>query len=175
MAYAAVFNPFRPAPAPTTAVSAALPAQKTDAPAAALPTGQATQTVAASLPQKKEQETAGAAEQRRNEAPAQKPPASKKGEPSKAEQAQSQRKPEAASKETKETAKKAAAGETTEGGGYVVNVLVQVNRGRVISARVIDSRPSAGAYEAAAVSKARQRQYPENFTGGERLRIVVRQ
>ncbi len=76
----------------------------------------------------------------------------------------------AASKETK----KAAAGEGPEG-GYVVNVLVQVRDGRVTSARVIDSRPSASAYEAVAVSKAKQRRYPENFTGGERLRIVVRQ
>ena len=177
MAYAAVFNPFQPAPATLTkAASAAPPAQKTDAAAAAVPGVQAGQTAAAALPQKKEPETTGAAEPRRGDAPAPKPPASKKAEPSKAEQAQSQRQAQqAASREAKATAKKAAASETTEEGGYVVNVLVQVNRGRVISARVIDSRPSASAYEAAAVSKARQRQYPENFTGGERLRIVVRQ
>jgi Domain of unknown function (DUF4388) len=171
MAYAVVLNPFQPAPAATT--STAPPAQKIDAPPAA-PNVQATQTVSAALPTKKEQQEAAGAEQRRNDASAQKPSAAKKTETAKAEPTQSQRQPRAASKETKET-KKAAAGEATEGGGYVVNVLVQVNRGRVTSARVIDSRPSASAYEAAALGKARQRQYPENFTGGERLRIVVKQ
>jgi len=170
MAYAAVFGPFRPQPA--TPPSAVLAAQKTDTPPSPAPSVQAAQTVAAAaLPQQKGEDAAGGVEQRRNEAPAPKPSASKKAEPSRAEQAQSQKQSQAASKETK----KAGAGEATEGDGYVVNVLVQVNNGRVISARVIDSRPSASAKEAVALSKARQREYPENFTGGERLRIVVRQ
>lgn len=167
MAAQAIFNPFRPEPATTSA--AAPPAPKTDAPSSA-PNALAAQTVAAALPLKKEPEAAGGVTERKVDAPAPKPPASKKAEAAKAEQAQSQKQALAASKETK----KAVASRTPEG-GYIVNVLVQVKDGRVTSARVIDSRPSASAYEAVAVSKARQRRYPENFTGGERLRIVVKQ
>ncbi len=170
LAAQAIFFPTKPEPAPatTTTSAAALPAPKTDAPASE-PSVTAAQTVAAAaaLPSKKGPESAAGVE-RRNDA--QKASAVKKTELSKAEQSQSQRQAQAASKETKKTA-----GETSDGSGYIVNVLVQVKDGRVTSARVIDSRPSAGAYEATALAKARQRQYPENFTGGERLRIVVRQ
>jgi hypothetical protein len=177
MAAQAIFNPTRPEPAPaTTTTSAAAPptqpAQKADALTAAEANVPAAQTAAATttaLASKKGPEAAAAGVERRNDA--QKPLTGKKAETPKAEQAQSQRQAQAASKETR----KAAASETSEQGGYVVNVLVQVRDGRVTSARVIDSRPSASAYEAVALSKARQRQYPENFTGGERLRIVVRQ
>ena len=57
---------------------------------------------------------------------------------------------------------------------YVVEVLVEVKAGRVADARVWNPRPGAGAYEAVALQMARERRYPESFTGGERLRIRVK-
>jgi hypothetical protein len=59
-------------------------------------------------------------------------------------------------------------------GEYVVQVLVEVKDGRVMSARVWNPRPGAGAYEAVALRMAKERRYPESFTGGERLRIRVK-
>jgi Domain of unknown function (DUF4388) len=64
-------------------------------------------------------------------------------------------------------------GVTVPRGVYVVQVLVEVKDGRVIDARVWNPRPGAGAYEAVALKMARERRYPESFTGGERLRIRV--
>jgi hypothetical protein len=58
---------------------------------------------------------------------------------------------------------------------YVVQVLVEVKDGRVVDARVWNPRPGAGAYEAVALKMARERRYPESFTGGERVRIRVAQ
>jgi hypothetical protein len=58
-------------------------------------------------------------------------------------------------------------------GEYVVQVLVEVKDGRVADARVWNPRPGAGAYEAAALKMARERRYPESFSGAERLRIRV--
>ena len=57
---------------------------------------------------------------------------------------------------------------------YVVEVLVEVKAGRVTDARVWNPRPGASAYEAVALRMARERRYPEGFTGGERLRIRVK-
>jgi hypothetical protein len=57
---------------------------------------------------------------------------------------------------------------------YVVEVLVEVKAGRVTDARVWNPRPGGGAYEAVALQMARERRYPEGFTGGERLRIRVK-
>ncbi|HEX8286010.1 MAG TPA: DUF4388 domain-containing protein [Pyrinomonadaceae bacterium] len=57
---------------------------------------------------------------------------------------------------------------------YVVEVLVEVKAGRVTDARVWNPRPGAGTYEAVALGMARERRYPEGFTGGERLRIRVK-
>ena len=57
---------------------------------------------------------------------------------------------------------------------YVVQVLVEVKGGRVTDARVWNPRPGAGAYEAVALRMARERRYPEGFTGGERLKISVK-
>ena len=59
-------------------------------------------------------------------------------------------------------------------GGLVVQVLVEVENGRVVDARVWNPRPGAGPYEAVALRMARERRYPETFTGGERLRIRVK-
>jgi ABC-type microcin C transport system duplicated ATPase subunit YejF len=59
-------------------------------------------------------------------------------------------------------------------GGYVVQVLVEVENGRVTDARVWNPRPGAGAYEEVALRMARERRYPESFSGGERLRIRVK-
>ncbi len=57
---------------------------------------------------------------------------------------------------------------------YVIEVLVEVKAGRVTDARVWNPRPGASAYEAVALGMARERRYPESFTGGERLRIRVK-
>jgi hypothetical protein len=67
-----------------------------------------------------------------------------------------------------------AAGLQAPRGEYVVQVLVEVKDGRVTDARVWNPRPGAGAYEAVALKMARERRYPEGFTGGERLRIRVK-
>lgn len=65
-------------------------------------------------------------------------------------------------------------GVTMARGGYVVQVLVEVKNGRVTDARVWNPRPGAAVYEAVALRMARERRYPENFTGGERLKIIVK-
>lgn len=65
-------------------------------------------------------------------------------------------------------------GVTLARGGYVVQVLVEVKNGRVTDARVWNPRPGASVYEAVALRMARERRYPENFTGGERLKIIVK-
>jgi hypothetical protein len=57
---------------------------------------------------------------------------------------------------------------------YVVEVLVEVKAGRVTDARVWNPRPGAKEHEAVALRMARERRYPEGFTGGERLRIRVK-
>ncbi|HEV3468005.1 MAG TPA: DUF4388 domain-containing protein [Pyrinomonadaceae bacterium] len=67
-----------------------------------------------------------------------------------------------------------AAGLQAPRGEYVVQVLVEVKDGRVTDARVWNPRPGAGAYEAVALKMARERRYPESFSGGERLRIRVK-
>jgi hypothetical protein len=59
-------------------------------------------------------------------------------------------------------------------GGYVVNVLMEVKGGRVTEARVLNPRAGAGAYEALALRMARQRHYPDSFTGGDTLKIRVK-
>ena len=65
-------------------------------------------------------------------------------------------------------------GVTLARGGYLVQVLVEVKNGRVTDARVWNPRPGAAVYEAVALRMARERRYPENFTGGERLKIIVK-
>lgn len=57
---------------------------------------------------------------------------------------------------------------------YVVEVLVEVKAGRVTNARVWNPRPGAAPYEAVALRMARERNYPESFNGGERLKIRVK-
>ena len=57
---------------------------------------------------------------------------------------------------------------------YVVEVLVEVKAGQVTEARVWNPRPGAAAYEAVALKMARERRYPEGFSGGERVRIRVK-
>ncbi|HYE12846.1 MAG TPA: DUF4388 domain-containing protein [Pyrinomonadaceae bacterium] len=56
---------------------------------------------------------------------------------------------------------------------HVVQVLVEVRDGRVVDARVWNPRPGAGAYEQVALGMARERRYPDGFTGGERVKIRV--
>ncbi|HEX8117293.1 MAG TPA: DUF4388 domain-containing protein [Pyrinomonadaceae bacterium] len=57
---------------------------------------------------------------------------------------------------------------------YVVEVLVEVKNGRVTDARVWNPRPGASPYESVALKMARDRTYPDNFTGGERVKIRVK-
>lgn len=57
---------------------------------------------------------------------------------------------------------------------YVVEVLVEVKAGRVTDARVWNPRPGATPYEAVALRMARERTYPDSFTGGERVKIRVK-
>ena len=57
---------------------------------------------------------------------------------------------------------------------YVVEVLVEVKEGRVADARVWNPRPGAAPFEAVALRMARERSYPESFTGGERVKIRVK-
>ncbi|HJQ34726.1 MAG TPA: DUF4388 domain-containing protein [Pyrinomonadaceae bacterium] len=57
---------------------------------------------------------------------------------------------------------------------YVVEVLVEVKAGQVTDARVWNPRLGAAAYEAVALRMARERRYPEGFSGGERLKIRVK-
>ncbi|MDT7540107.1 MAG: hypothetical protein QOE33_11 [Acidobacteriota bacterium] len=59
-------------------------------------------------------------------------------------------------------------------GGYVVHVLMEVKNGQVTEARVLNPRAGADAYEALALRMARQRRYPDNFTGGDTWKIKVR-
>jgi hypothetical protein len=71
-------------------------------------------------------------------------------------------------------ARRKAAGNSSARGGYVVQVLVEVKNGKVTGARVWNSQPGAGAYESRALKVAKQRRYPEDFNGAERLRIKVK-
>lgn len=82
---------------------------------------------------------------------------------------------------TTRDARKTAAAATTatapvaaRGDAYVVRVLMEVKSGRVTDARVLNPRAGAGAYEALALRMARQRRYPENFSGGDTLSIRVK-
>jgi hypothetical protein len=59
-------------------------------------------------------------------------------------------------------------------GGYVVHVLMEVKNGQVAEARVLNPRAGAEAYEALALRMARQRRYPDNFTGGDTWKIRVK-
>jgi hypothetical protein len=79
---------------------------------------------------------------------------------------------EAAAKEARKT-EGASAPESTAG-AYVVHVLMEVKDGRVTEARVLNPRSGAGAYEALALRMARQRRYPDNFTGGDTLKVRVK-
>ncbi len=80
----------------------------------------------------------------------------------------------AAAATTATDAQNASVASSAPRGEYVVPVLVQVRNGRVIGARVWKSQPGARAYEAIALRIARQRRYPENFTGGEKVDITIK-
>ena len=66
------------------------------------------------------------------------------------------------------------AGDSPPRGAYVVQVLMEVKNGQVTAARVLNPRPGASDYESLALRMARQRRYPENFTGAERLQLRVK-
>jgi hypothetical protein len=71
-------------------------------------------------------------------------------------------------------ARKTEGAPPSEKRGYVVNVLMEVKDGQVTEARVLNPRPGAGAYEALALRMARQRRYPDKFTGGDTLKVRVK-
>ena len=60
------------------------------------------------------------------------------------------------------------------GGAHVVHVLMEVKNGQVTAARVLNPRAGASDYESLALRMARQRRYPENFSGAERLQLRVK-
>jgi|GEM_PF-1076215 len=60
-------------------------------------------------------------------------------------------------------------------GGHVVQVRMTIERGRVLRAEVSNPRAGMAAYEALALRMARQRRYPEEFSGQETLRLPVGQ
>jgi hypothetical protein len=51
---------------------------------------------------------------------------------------------------------------------------MEVKNGQVTEARVLNPRLGADAYEALALRMARQRRYPDNFTGGDTWKIRVK-
>ncbi|HVG28381.1 MAG TPA: DUF4388 domain-containing protein [Pyrinomonadaceae bacterium] len=106
-------------------------------------------------------------------APPQPAGASKKAEPA-AKQAQAAPPPAQSAAVPQTDARKAAAQDAPARGGYVVHVLMEVKDGRVAEARVLNPRPGAGAYEALALRMARQRRYPDTFTGGDTWKITVK-
>jgi hypothetical protein len=67
------------------------------------------------------------------------------------------------------------ANRTDRSGGHVVQVRMTVERGRVLRAEVSNPRAGMAAYEALALRMARQRRYPEEFSGQETLRLSVGQ
>lgn len=91
-----------------------------------------------------------------------------------ASQTGSSRQTQTAAREARKNVAAAATTPAARGGSYVVRVLMEVRNGQVTDARVLNPRPGAGAYEALALRMARQRRYPENFSGGDTLRISVK-
>jgi Domain of unknown function (DUF4388) len=95
-----------------------------------------------------------------------------------ASQVQSSRTTQTTTRDARKTVAPAAASATATPAArrdaYVVRVLMEVKNGRVTDARVLNPRAGAGAYEALALRMARQRRYPENFSGGDTLRISVK-
>jgi hypothetical protein len=134
-----------------------------DAPAGAAPQGASADTTAAGKDQ-----TAPEAPNRERAEAWQTPGAARRAEP-----------PARQGQPTKQAAKAKGAGGQTGGGAapgghHVVQVLMEVKNGQVIRARVLNPRPGAADYESLALRMARQRRYPESFTGAERLQLRVK-
>jgi hypothetical protein len=94
-----------------------------------------------------------------------------------AAQTQSSRQTQSAARDARRNVAAAVATVPTpaaRSGEYVVRDLMEVKNVQVTDARVLNPRPGAGAYEALALRMARQRRYPENFSGGDTLRISVK-
>jgi hypothetical protein len=163
-----IFSPLRSEP--SNAKRAALPATPADAsnPTAGIEAARASSGVAAG----KEQE--GAALPGSERLGVGVPQASDSNRRAESATEQTQASASAPASATTARGARKAGGDSTARGGYVVQVLVQVKDGRVTDARVWRPRPGAGAYESAALKMARERRYPEGFSGGERLRIRVK-
>ncbi|MGI9105148.1 MAG: DUF4388 domain-containing protein [Pyrinomonadaceae bacterium] len=75
---------------------------------------------------------------------------------------------------TADAARRTGGNSSARGGEFVVSVLMDVKNGRVTKARVLNSRPGARSAESRALKTARERRYPDNFTGSERVQIRVK-
>jgi hypothetical protein len=164
----AIFTPAKSAPAPGAAQTNPKPDAATASGGAAA--ADATRASASPATATREQGGANKVEAERA-APPQSSGAAKKAKvparqtPAAAQSAQSATAPGDAREGTQDSSAR---------GGYVVNVLMEVKDGRVAEARVLNPRPGAGAYEALALRMARQRRYPDNFTGGDTWKIKVK-
>lgn len=138
---------------------------KPDAPTGAQTQGEAAQAATADAAAVKEQTTDEASNREQAEA---------------RQTAGGARRAEAAARQSqpaKQAAARVAERQTSGGAapdGHVVQVLMEVRNGQVTSARVLNPRPGAADYESLALRVARQRRYPENFTGAERLQLRVK-
>jgi hypothetical protein len=157
-------------PAQNQAASVAPPTQspqpevaKSGATTAAAPQGDAAQPATVDSSAGKEQTTAAAPNRERVDA------RQTSGAARRAEAARQSQSPRQAAR----SVERQAGGDGVPS-GHVIQVLMEVRNGRVTSARVLNPRPGAADYESLALRMARQRRYPENFTGAERLQLRVK-
>lgn len=133
--------------------------------------GEATRAVAAAVPVKNEGEGVVAPAGREGAAAnAQVAGAAKKAKPVAATTKPAQlTKP--APQVLKDTRRKG--GDSAAEGGYVIHVLLDVKRGEVIKARVLNPRPGASAQDSQALKLARARRYPSTFSGSDTVMVRV--
>jgi len=59
-------------------------------------------------------------------------------------------------------------------GGYVTHVFMEVKNGQVTEARVLNPRPGASSYDSIVLRMAKQRRYPNSFTGSDTVMFRVK-
>jgi hypothetical protein len=64
--------------------------------------------------------------------------------------------------------------EAEQSSPQAIQVVMQIENGRVLKASIANHRPGMDGYEALALRIARQRRYPKTLTGGETVTISVR-
>jgi hypothetical protein len=67
-----------------------------------------------------------------------------------------------------------AANEGEQSSPQAIQVVMQIENGRVLKASIANHKPGMDGYEALALRIARQRRYPKTLTGGETVTISVR-